>query len=184
MPFSLKRLAIQSSFSMALLLSISLSTVQAAVPTEASVKKLMKVTNVDGIIKSMPKQGAAVVDEVMMGMVLRQNVKQLSDAQRQQLNAVSKKYVQKLITKVDTPATQQALINNFIKITQKHYTQAEVDAQIKFYGSAVGQSIIKKQPILMHEFTEIAVPTVLKSTQSNMKKLIPELEKEVKSAVK
>lgn len=184
MPFFFKRFAIKSSLSLVLLLSFTMASVQAAVPTEASIKKLMKVTNVDGIIQTMPRQGAAMVDEVMMGIVLQQNVKKLSVEQRQKLGQVSKKYVQKLITDVNTPAIQQSLVNSFIKTTQKHYTQAEVDAQIKFYGSPVGQSIIKKQPILMHEFTDIAVPTVLKSTQTNMKKLIPQLEKDIKDAVK
>lgn len=71
-----------------------------------------------------------------------------------------------------------------IKLYQDIYTQAEVDAQIQFYSSPEGQSIVKKNPQFFQQSQAIMakrLASVSAETQENTNKAIKQLMKTVYS---
>lgn len=66
-------------------------------------------------------------------------------------------------------------------MAKNHYTQAEVDAQIAFYNTEVGQSILDKQPKLMQEYMKVLTPEVIEIANATREKLTPQLEKDLEA---
>ncbi len=60
-----------------------------------------------------------------------------------------------------------------IKLYNKHYTEAELDAMFKFYSSKEGKSIIKKMPVVMQESMQVG--NVFGQMQA--RKIIQEMKK-------
>lgn len=90
------------------------------------------------------------------------NDNKLTDAQRQNALKIFDDYANNMIKTIQTPAVQSELKQAFLTAAKTHYTQAEVDAQIAFYGSSAGKSAIDKQPQVFGVYLQSVAPKAIK----------------------
>lgn len=171
----------------AAVLALSLSSVsmlsQAATASQTSVVKLMQVTHVDEMMDQMLAQNDAMLDQMVGHMVASNADSQLTEAQTQQITSIASKYSRQMLQQMNTPQMRQQITDAYVAAAQQHYTQAEVDAQIAFYGSDVGQSIISKQSDVMQDYMGQIMPSMLQQMQATMQQLMPKMEAEIKAAL-
>ncbi len=189
---SITQKSLGKSFSMLLfssvltsVLSLSSVTAQASTPTTESVNKLLSLTPIDKMLASDVLQQAYQQNVMSIPQIVEQTVYQqqakLSDAQRKELAIIIKDYAQSLGKQLQANNTQ--LSSKYIQTVQQTYTQEEVDAQIAFYGSPVGQQILKKQPQLLQNYMTAVIPTLQQQIEITMKGLIPKLKADVNRVI-
>ncbi len=74
----------------------------------------------------------------------------------------------------------QTLTQAYISVAKTYYTQAEVDAQIKFYDTTVGQNILAKQPQITAAFLKQSLPQDTSETENQLSELLPQMKQIVK----
>lgn len=161
----------------AIVFSTTMLSAQAATPTDASLTKLMQVTHTAEMIESSIGNQIEVIEPVITSQLEKQD---LTPAQRRRANAVITKYVTQLLQGSKAQVSQIAQ-KDFIDVAKKNYTQEEVDAQIAFYSSEVGQSIVNKQPKVLQEFTVSITPKIMTVIDAQANKIMPLMEKELKA---
>ncbi|SUD90506.1 Uncharacterized protein conserved in bacteria [Psychrobacter phenylpyruvicus] len=98
-------------------------------------------------------QSISVTQSDMMASIIESTLKQkdleqMTAKQRQEMTRVLTRYTQQMLAETNK-ATVELAQKHFITVAKNHYTQAEVDAQIAFFSTEVGQSILDKQPKMM-----------------------------------
>ena len=68
-----------------------------------------------------------------------------------------------------------------METAKQHFDQAEVDAQIAFYSSEAGQSIINKQPAMMKDYMTKVMPIVMESTMEKVQDIMPRMAADIKA---
>lgn len=154
----------------------------ATTPSQQSIEKLMNILQIDNMAEDTQAQSADLIHQIVAAQVIKNN-KPLSQAQDQQLRALVDKYVAQLNGKTDATQVRQQMNQSYLKAAQTHFTQAEVDAQIDFYGSATGQAILKKQPEVMQSYMQNLLPTLMQQTQKNLNDILPKLKKDVEKVL-
>ena len=87
----------------------------------------------------------------------------------------------KIITNTIGDTTDKhTLTQAYINAAKTYYTQAEVDAQIKFYDTAVGQNILAKQPQITAAFLKQSLPQDTSETENQLSELLPQMKQIVK----
>lgn len=129
--------------------------------SEASVKRLIEVTNARKLIDGVMQQ----MDEVMRASMKQATAGQTLSAEQE---AVLLEMQAKLSSTVKEELTWDALEPMFLDIYQTSFTQKEVDGMLAFYKSPAGQAVIKKMPQVMQ--------TTMQVTQARMSKIIPKLQ--------
>lgn len=182
-----KAISISSMLAMSFavfILSASPSFATAATPSQQSVEKLMRILQMDNMADDIQAQSADLIYQVITAEVIKNN-QPLSQAQDKQLHtlvqldALVDKYVTQLNRKTNLQQIRQQMSQSYVQAAQTHFTQAEVDAQIEFYGSTTGQAILKKQPEVMQSYMQHLLPTLMQQTQKNLNEILPSLKQEV-----
>lgn len=166
-----------SAFAMALSLSamtIPTLSVQAAVPTDASLLKLIEVTKVIETMNDMSSD-SEVTEQVMQTMLTSMPDNELTAAQRKRFDEIVLKYSKEMTSKDNVESLNRQITNAYIQSAKQHFNQQEVDAQIAFYSSQVGQSIIDKQPAMMKDYMAKIMPVVMESTMKKMQEIMPKM---------
>ena len=166
-----------SAFAMALSLSamtIPTLSVQAAVPTDASLMKLIEVTKVIETMNDMSSD-SEVTEQVMQTMLASMPDNELTAAQRKRFDEIVLKYSKEMTSKDNVESLNRQITNAYIQSAKQHFNQQEVDAQIAFYSSQVGQSIIDKQPAMMKDYMAKIMPVVMESTMKKMQEIMPKM---------
>lgn len=166
-----------STFAMALSLSamtIPTLSVQAAVPTDASLMKLIEVTKVIETMNDMSSD-SEVTEQVMQTMLASMPDNELTAAQRKRFDEIVLKYSKEMTSKDNVESLNRQITNAYIQSAKQHFNQQEVDAQIAFYSSQVGQSIIDKQPTMMKDYMAKIMPVVMESTMKKMQEVMPKM---------
>lgn len=166
-----------STFAMALSLSamtIPTLSVQAAVPTDASLLKLIEVTKVIETMNDMSSD-SEVTEQVMQTMLASMPDNELTAAQRKRFDEIVLKYSKEMTSKDNVESLNRQITNAYIQSAKQHFNQQEVDAQIAFYSSQVGQSIIDKQPAMMKDYMAKIMPVVMESTMKKMQEIMPKM---------
>ena len=166
-----------SAFAMALSLSamtIPTLSVQAAVPTDASLLKLIEVTKVIETMNDMSSD-SEVTEQVMQTMLASMPDNELTAAQRKRFDEIVLKYSKEMTSKDNVESLNRQITNAYIQSAKQHFNQQEVDAQIAFYSSQVGQSIIDKQPAMMKDYMAKIMPVVMESTMRKMQEIMPKM---------
>ena len=166
-----------SAFAMALSLSamtIPTLSVQAAVPTDASLMKLIEVTKVIETMNDMSSD-SEVTEQVMQTMLASMPDNELTAAQRKRFDEIVLKYSKEMTSKDNVESLNRQITNAYIQSAKQHFNQQEVDAQIAFYSSQVGQSIIDKQPAMMKDYMAKIMPVVMESTMRKMQEIMPKM---------
>ena len=80
-----------------------------------------------------------------------------------------------MMNNCDRESMNQQVVDVYVKTAKQHFNQKEVDAQIAFYSSDVGQSIIDKQPDMMKDYMAQIMPIVMDSTMQKMRDIMPRM---------
>lgn len=132
-----------------------------------SVEKLMEVTEVSSMVDAMQSQ----VDGMFEGFAAQLN---LSDADR----PAFEKYKAKLIALLNEEVTWEKLKEPTLEIYMRHFSEEEVQGLIEFYSSDIGQSMIRKMPLVMQESMTIS-QGMLQTLMPRIQALAAEMQDEI-----
>ena len=159
-------------------------------PTDVSIIKLMQVMHIDEQIQSIVNGQQAAIDAINMqtqNQVQKGsqqiNDKSLNKRQRQlqeQIQSVLGQYAKIMSNGIGDATDAQTLTQAYISAAQTYYTQAEVDAQIKFYDTEMGQSILAKQPQITAAFLQQSLPEDTSATEAQLGELLPQMKQIIK----
>ena len=161
-------------------------SVNSQLPTEISIIKLMQVMHIDEQIQSIVDGKQAAIDAIntqTQNQSQQTNDKQLNKRQRElqnQIQSVLGQYAKIMTNGIGNTADIQTLTQAYISAAKTYYTQAEVDAQIKFYDTAVGQNILAKQPQITAAFLKQSLPQDTSETENQLGELLPQMKQIVK----
>ena len=161
-------------------------------PSDVSIIKLMQVMHIDEQIQSIVNGQQAAINAIntqtknqAQSNSQRGGDKNLNKRQRElqeQIQSVLGQYAKIMTNGIGNAADAQTLTQAYISAAKTYYTQAEVDAQIKFYDTAVGQSILAKQPQITAAFLQQSLPDDTSETEAQLSELLPQMRQIIKSA--
>jgi hypothetical protein len=151
----------------------------AAKPSETSLIELMQVTHANEQLKQLSDPNNAMMAQMVASSLEGIPESEINEQQRRDLSKIITKYNQKIFNQDYVATLSQQITQQYIKAAQQHFTQQEVDAQIAFYSSEVGKSIINKQPAMMQDFMLTAMPMINKTTMEQVQKVLPQMEAEI-----
>jgi len=159
-------------------------------PTDVSIIKLMQVMHIDEQIQSIVNGQQAAIDAINMQTQNQAkkgsqqiNDKSLNKRQRQlqeQIQSVLGQYAKIMSNGIGDATDAQTLTQAYISAAKAYYTQAEVDAQIKFYDTEMGQSILAKQPQITAAFLQQSLPEDTSATEAQLGELLPQMKQIIK----
>jgi hypothetical protein len=140
----------------------------AAPASQESVENLLMATKAESMMDSM--YGGM---EQMMRQGMRQAVKDkpLSPEQQRILDAVPTKFVAVMREEMNW----QKMKPLYVQLYRDTFEQEEIDALIVFYASPVGQTFLKKMPLVMEKSMALS--------QSLMQSIIPKMTAAMKDAM-
>ena len=159
-------------------------------PTDVSIIKLMQVMHIDEQIESIVNGQQAAIDAINMQTQnqVQKGSQQINDKsvnkrQRQlqeQIQSVLGQYAKIMSNGIGDATDAQTLTQAYISAAKTYYTQAEVDAQIKFYDTEMGQSILAKQPQITAAFLQQSLPEDTSETEAQLGELLPQMKQIIK----
>ncbi|WP_193778012.1 DUF2059 domain-containing protein [Psychrobacter sp. FDAARGOS_221] len=155
------------------------AAVNQAKPSKESVMKLMQVMRID-------QQIQAVIDGKQKAADILQNQSEDKKGDKKVLEAKMKgiltEYAQIVVGSLQSHGSVESLTQAYIESAQAHYTQQEVDAIIGFYDTAVGQSILDKNPKVTADFMQKSLPDddQMQQTQDQLEQMLPQLQQLMK----
>lgn len=163
----------------------------ANMPTDVSIIKLMQVMHIDEQIQSIVNGQQAAIDDAINTQTQQQAQnrsqqaydKPLNKRQRQlqeQIQSVLGQYAKIMSNGIGEATDEQTLTQAYISAAKPHYTQPEVDAQIKFYDTEMGQSILAKQPQITAAFLQQSLPTDTSETEAQLGELLLQMKQIIK----
>ena len=159
-------------------------------PTDVSIIKLMQVMHIDEQIQSIVNGQQAAIDAINMQTQNQAkkgsqqiNDKSLNKRQRQlqeQIQSVLGQYAKIMSNGIGDATDAQTLTQAYISAAKAYYTQSEVDTQIKFYDTEMGQSILAKQPQITAAFLQQSLPEDTSETEAQLGELLPQMKQIIK----
>ena len=160
-------------------------TVSSQLATDISIIKLMQVMHIDEQIQSIVDGKQAAIDAINTQTQTQQTSdKPLNKRQlelQNKIQSVLGQYAKIMTNGIGDTADIQTLTQAYISAAKTYYTQAEVDAQIKFYDTTVGQNILAKQPQITAAFLKQSLPDDTSATEAQLSELLPQMKQIVKS---
>lgn len=151
-------------------------------PTDTSIVKLMEVMHIDEQIESIVNGQQAAINAIN---VQTQNptesvgdgkLNKRQQALQEQIQKVLGQYAKIMTNTIGDTTDKQTLTQAYIKAAKTYYTQAEVDAQIDFYDTVMGQSILSKQPQITAAFLKQSLPDDTSETEAQLGELLPQMQ--------
>lgn len=155
-----------------------LPAVAFASPSDSSVAKLAELVPYEALF--FESVIAPIEDERQMLAYGLANDKDINDDQRKKAITAFDDYAQNLVKTLDTAATKKELKDAYIKSAKTHYTQAEVDAQIAFYGSEAGKSALQKSQKVLGDYMKAVAPKGLAKIEEYQKKNLTPMQDNIK----
>lgn len=156
-------MALALSLNAATVLAVPTLSVQAAVPTDASLAKLIEVTKV---IEQLDETFSI---EQMNDMFNGDSTESIA---QETLAPLADEAIQS--NKVDDEGLEyfnQLFVESYkkayIKAAKKHYNQQEVDALIDFYSSDIGRGIASKQSVFAKDYIAGFEANIIRSVTQN-----------------
>lgn len=151
-----------------LFLSISLSLMStlsfAAQPTDASVEQLLKIMNINSILQQTLKQIRPQLDQ--QAYMIVQNITKNEKLTPQQ-QVIANELADSLYQQSAKMMAWEKMKPIYQKIYKDVYTAEEVKAQIDFYSSPAGESILNKSPLVAQESMKIINSSLLETLKTN-----------------
>lgn len=151
-------------------------------PTDTSIVKLMEVMHIDEQIESIVNGQQAAIDAINVQTQNRTesvgdgNLNKRQQALQEQIQKVLGQYAKIMTNTIGDTTDKQTLTQAYINAAKTYYTQAEVDAQIDFYGTVMGQSILSKQPQITAAFLKQSLPEDTSETEAQLGELLPQMQ--------
>jgi len=151
-------------------------------PTDTSIVKLMEVMHIDEQIESIVNGQQAAIDAINVQTQNRTesvgdgNLNKRQQALQEQIQKVLGQYAKIMTNSIGDTTDKQTLTQAYIDAAKTYYTQAEVDAQIDFYDTAMGQSILSKQPQITAAFLKQSLPDDTSETEAQLGELLPQMQ--------
>lgn len=151
-------------------------------PTDTSIVKLMEVMHIDEQIESIVNGQQAAINAIN---VQTQNptesvgdgkLNKRQQALQEQIQKVLGQYAKIMTNGIGNAIDKQTLTQAYINAAKTYYTQAEVDAQIDFYDTVMGQSILSKQPQMTAAFLKQSLPEDTSETEAQLGELLPQMQ--------
>ena len=151
-------------------------------PTDTSIVKLMEVMHIDEQIESIVNGQQAAIDAINVQTQNRTesvgdgNLNKRQQALQEQIQKVLGQYAKIMTNTIGDTTDKQTLTQAYINAAKTYYTQAEVDAQIDFYDTEMGQSILAKQPQITAAFLQQSLPDDTSETEAQLDELLPQMQ--------
>ncbi|MGB2786459.1 DUF2059 domain-containing protein [Psychrobacter sp.] len=151
-------------------------------PTDKSIVKLMEVMHIDEQIESIVNGQQAAINAVNVQTQNRTesvgdgNLNKRQQALQEQIQKVLGQYAKIMTNTIGDTTDKQTLTQAYINAAKTYYTQAEVDAQIDFYDTVMGQSILSKQPQITAAFLKQSLPEDTSETEAQLDELLPQMQ--------
>ena len=151
-------------------------------PTDTSIVKLMEVMHIDEQIESIVNGQQAAINAINVQTQNRTesvgdgNLNKRQQALQEQIQKVLGQYAKIMTNTIGDTTDKQTLTQAYIKAAKTYYTQAEVDAQIDFYDTVMGQSILSKQPQITAAFLKQSLPEDTSETEAQLDELLPQMQ--------
>lgn len=130
---------------------LSLATVGIAkTPSDHSLEKLATTLHFDENFNRSMQQGFMANFESSFKNT--PYFQALKPEQQQAYYQLAEKYGKKVLAEINTAEFRATMMGEFADVAKHHFSQEEVNALIKFYGSSVGQKIVSKQQLVYEEF--------------------------------
>lgn len=150
--------------------------VQAAKPSEASIKEVFALANTQGMLKSVEGQVDGMTRNVM------QQATKGKPANPEEQKAIDK-FQARTMSVFKEEISWAKLEPQFIEIYSNTLTQEDVDGIIAFYKSPAGQSFISKMPLIMQNSMGM-MQKMMGPMQEKMAKAAAEFDEDMKKAKK
>lgn len=157
-------------------------------PSETSIIKLMQVMHIDDQITAIIDGQQAAIDVITTqtdnadkpnaGDKLNKRQRELQN----KIQGILGQYTKVLSDGISESTDQEQMTQAYISAARTYYTQAEVDVQINFYETPIGQSILAKQPQVTAAFLQQSLPKDmnLENTKEQFENLIPQMRQIIK----
>ena len=151
-------------------------------PTDTSIVKLMEVMHIDEQIESIVNGQQSAIDAINVQTQNRTEsvgngkLNKRQQALQEQIQKVLGQYAKIMTNTIGDNTDKQTLTQAYIKAAKTYYTQAEVDAQIDFYDTLMGQSILSKQPQITAAFLKQSLPEDTSETEAQLDELLPQMQ--------
>lgn len=156
-----------------------------ATPTDTSIVKLMQVMHIDEQIESIVNGQQAAID--VINTQTQKRIQQTDDSNSSELNKRQRdiqdqiqnilgQYAKIMTSTIGESTDTQKLTQAYITAAKTYYTQDEVDAQIEFYDTVIGQSLLAKQPLITAAFLKQSLPDDISDTEEQLSDLIPTMK--------
>lgn len=154
----------------------------ASAPTNASVQKVIELSHINQILAENMKNIGITLDQQAIKIVQKQTGHQNLNPQEQKaaqdISQITKNNTTQLIQQANMPL----LISQLFK---KYYSEEELQVYIQFLTTPEGQSITKKQPLLVQETLQNMMSTFSNpQNQANQQKNIKDIDNILKSLPK
>jgi hypothetical protein len=116
----------------------------AATPTEASINALLVAGKTEKVLDGFYTY---VTQSMRQGMHAALSDKQLTDAQKNALDAVPTKFEQVMRQEMNWDKLRPL----YVQIYRETFTQSEIDGLTAFYKSPTGSAYIDKMPVVMQK---------------------------------
>lgn len=159
MRINLKKYLMISSF------IFSSSIAVAAAPTEQSVDQLLKIMNMEPILQETLKQIRPQLDQQAY-ITVKSLVKR--DQLNPQEQIIANELADKLYAHTQKSMSWEVIKPIYSQIYKDVFSTEEIQAQIDFYSSSAGQSILKKTPLVAQKTMRITNERLKDTLQSTI----------------
>ena len=176
MPPSFRRSIFRSLALVALLAALP---VAAQTPSDESLNRLIELQDIPSQIRTILSSPSDIVKQYINRRLSNDN--ELTPTQRTALAEVLQRYTLRANREV---FQSEEVLDELRRIQydamRKTYTQEEVDAMIAFYGTPIGQSVLRKQGEFAKTYMPSLISMIDKHNQQAFQRLWPEdLQREI-----
>jgi hypothetical protein len=140
------------------------------IASKKSVEELMELTEVSKMMDAMYSQITSMFDNIPKQMGMSEEEKPLF-----------KKHMDKVVKLLKSEMNWDKFKEPMIDIYAKRFTEEEIQGLIKFYRSELGQTMVKKMPLIMQDSMNIS-QEILKSFMPKVQALAMDMQNEIKQS--
>lgn len=155
-------------------------------PSDASIERLVQVlhidTQIDAILAKQQQMNQAISQLPKVTPATKPRgwgIKKWGEKKQYDVEQVLGKYSKIIAQGNDPEAQRQQILQAYKFAAKQHFTQAEVNAQLAFYDTPMGQQVLAKQSLVTQDYLEKAAPVLIGELPNNIEKLLPNLQKDL-----
>ena len=150
----------------------------AQTPSDESLNRLIELQDTPSQIRTILPASSDIVKQYITRRLNSDN--ELTPTQRTALTEVLQRYTHRVNREV---FQSEEVVSELRRIQRdamrKTYTQEEVDAMIAFYGTPIGQSVLRKQGEFAKTYMPSLISMIDKHNQQAFQRLWPDLQREI-----